>query len=150
VGYAAPFIEPIPLHMTKDYQLLFGRDRFVVRPGDSLGSYQLLLYRNGTFKHGYTVRPVARKFEDFNEAILNSFKPDSTFFNSLLLTKYTRNSFWILHNLELVESTPRSHAIKNISGLDELESVIHEKFGISPSISRRIITRLDLSADAWN
>jgi hypothetical protein len=108
------------------------------------------MYRNGACKHGYTVRPDSRNIEDFSQVISDSFRPDATFFNALLLTKYINGRFCILHNMEFVESAPGNFVSHHIQGMDELVRLIEERFRIDPAISRSILSRLELSGDAWN
>ena len=150
VGYAAPFTEAVPLDLEKDHEIVCGRDRYVFKPRDQSGSTQLLMFRNGSYKHGYTARPGVRRIEDFSEVISNSFLPGSTFFNTLLLTKYESGRFCILHNLEFIESTAGRSVIHQLSDLDEMVQIIEKTFKIKQSITRDILSGIRLTGDAWN
>jgi len=87
-GYAAPFLSPLPRDLKTDFVVELGRDRYVLKPQDEHGCSRLELYRNGALKHGYLARPEARRIEDFNRVIAESFRPDATFLNSLLLARF--------------------------------------------------------------
>jgi len=98
----------------------------------------------------HAVRPGARRIEDFSEVITNSFRPDSTFLNTVLLTKYKSGCFCVLHNLEFIESTPGRSAVHQLSDLDAMVQRIENTFKIKQSITQDIITGIELTSDAWD
>ena len=149
VGYAAPFAKPVQLDSDLEQRIIFGRDCYIFKPAGNVGT-ELLMYRDGSHKHGYTVRPDPRSLEDFSEVIAGSFHPGSTFFQSILLTKFDHERFLMIHNMELVESTPAQSAVHPISDLDELARIIEMRFRIKRSISREVIAGMDLTSDAWS
>lgn len=82
VGYAAPFLEPLPRNLSSDYQITFGNDKYILLPKDSNGFSQLKFYRNGALKHSYTVKPSSRLISEFDCVIKASFDETATFMNS--------------------------------------------------------------------
>ena len=150
VGYAAPFLYPIPLYLKTEYIILAGRDKYIIKPQDNKGFSKLEMFRNDIQKHGYLIRPIAKKIENFNQVISNSYKDDSTFFNSLLITKYISGSFFTIHNMELIESKQNRSTIYQISDMDELANLIERIFNIPLSISREVFKNIKFSGDAWS
>lgn len=148
VGYAAPFKQPIPLFLEEDFCVESGRNHYLFKPKDLLGRTKLILLRNGIVKHGYTINPEAMTIEDFNHVISESFRPDSNFFNSLLVTKMISGHFCTLHNLEYSEAKVLESKDFPIRDLHELTAFIEVKFGIPGSISRQVLPELNLSGDA--
>ena len=150
VGYAAPFLLPVPLDLDTDYAIHSGRDHYVFKPRDGKGCTKLVMLRSGAYKHGYLVRPEARNIEHFAGVIAESFRPDATFFRALLLTRYSSGRFCILHNMEYTESTATESKISRIHTKKELIGLVDKKFQIPPSITNEILLDLDLSGDAWD
>ena len=149
VGYAAPFIQPVPLYLKEDFSLVSGRNHYLFKPMDALGRTKLLMLRNGTVKHGYSINPEARNIGDFEQVIPESFRPDSTFFNSLLVTKYISGHFSTLHNLEYSEAKGAESKIFPLQDLHELSRFMELKFRIPSEITCKVLPELDLSGDAW-
>jgi len=150
VGYAAPFIQPIPLQLSEDYTVTNGRDLYIFKPRDQSGCTKLLMFRNGSYKHGYTVCPIARHIEDFKQVIKESFNPDSTFSRSLLITRLISGRFCTLHNMEYMEARGELSKIHPIGDREELISCIAERFHVPVSIGEKVIPGLDLSGDPWH
>ena len=150
VGYAAPFIQAIPLHLSEDATVINGRDQYVFKPRNESGCTKLLMFRNGSYKHGYTVRPEARDIEDFKQVISESFSPDSTFFRSLLITKLISGRFCTLHNMEYMEARAEETKIHPIGDLEELIACIEDTFHIPVAITKQLLPGLNLTGDAWH
>lgn len=150
VGYAAPFIQAIPLHLSEDFTVINGRDQYVFKPKDKSGSTELVMFRNGSYKHGYTVRPDVRVLEDFNQVIAESFRPDSTFFRSLLITKLISGRFCTLHNMEYMEASGGETTIHTIGDLKELIYCIEDIYQIPAAITNQLLPGLDLTGDSWH
>ena len=129
-GYAAPFCRPLPRDLKTDYAVALGRDRYVLKPQDINGCSRLELYREGELKHRYVVKPAPRRIEDFNGVIADSFRPDATFLNSLLVTRAWEDRSVMIHNLALIESHGADHSIRTLAGRGELVAKVEEFFGI--------------------
>jgi hypothetical protein len=65
VGYAAPFLVPLPLDLAHDQDIVWGRERYVLKPRDAAGRPRLELHRDGGLRHGYLVNPAPRRIEEF-------------------------------------------------------------------------------------
>jgi arylamine N-acetyltransferase len=150
VGYAAPFLHPIPLFLKEDQVIVSGRNRYVVKPRDYAGCTRILMYRNEKPKHGYTVKPEARNFADFRQVILNSFQADANFLNSILITKYVAGRFCTLHNLEYSEATGSKTTLHQILQTGEMAKKVEEVFKIPASITSQILDGLEWTGDAWD
>jgi len=150
VGYAAPFYHPIPLDLPKNYELTFGRDKYILKLKAKRGYSELQLIRNGKYKHGYIIKPHSRSISEFKSVIENSMKSTSTFLNAVLLVKYDSNSSVVIHNLSLIEIKD-SHVNKvPLKDKDDLINQIYLKFGISKDIARESLSLIKNFYDAWN
>ena len=55
VGYAAPFTEPLPGDLKKNYVITFGDEKYILNPRDESGYSKLEQYYKGELKHGNAV-----------------------------------------------------------------------------------------------
>lgn len=129
-GYAAPFRMPIPCYLDDVYTIKSGVDEYRFSPQDGHGRNKVEMYRKGVLHHGYTVNPIPRNISEFNGVIFNSFRFDATFMNSILLTRFTGNSYKIVRNREYISITDGHTSVKKLRTTDEIISTIHEVFGI--------------------
>jgi N-hydroxyarylamine O-acetyltransferase len=150
VGYAAPFNFPVPLNLATDYTIRYGRDEYLFKSRDKKGCTRLEMLRNGAYKHGYLVRPESRNIDDFSIVISESFRPDATFFRSLLLTKFISGRFCILHNMQYTESTVTGSNSVELQSKDELVELVENRFQIPSDITGKLLMDPDLSGDAWD
>jgi len=150
VGYAAPFLEPIPLDLQHDYEVSSGADRYVLAPRDETGRSRITLHRNGSPRHGYVVNPKARSIDEFARVMTDSFRHDATFMNAILLAKFDHVSSYVLHNMTYVESKGTSVQKTELDTRDCLIGLIEERFGIPETISRLALNNLTLSKDPWS
>ena len=88
VGYAAPFLAPLPRDLAHDHEIVLGRDRYVLEPQDAEGRSRMRLYREGKSKHGYVAKPTPRTLEYFASVIAHSYTDEATFMNALLLVRF--------------------------------------------------------------
>jgi len=149
-GYAAPFLSPLPRDWNTDYVVELGRDRYVLRPQDDNGCSRLDLYRDGVLKHGYLARPEPTRIEDFSEVIKNSFRPDATFLNSLLLARFYPGRSVVIHNFAVIESQGKVSTIHQLHGKDELISAIEERFEMPRSIVSEALSGQEKFRDVWD
>ena len=150
VGYAAPINHPVPLHLATDHAIRYGRDEYIFKPRDGKGCTRLEMFRNGVYKHGYLVRPESRDINDFTHVISESFRPDATFFRSLLLTRFISGRFCILHNMQYTESTATGSDSMELQSKDELVVLLENRFRIPSAITGKLLAGLELSGDAWD
>jgi N-hydroxyarylamine O-acetyltransferase len=149
VGYAAPFLSPLPRDIRKDYEIRLGHDRYVLKPRDNQGRSKLELYRDGVYKHGYKVKPMARSIEHFADAIAHSYTDQATFTNAILLVRFLVNSSITIFNLKLIESEGLNQKIRQLADRHELAEAIEGNFGIPTKIATEAINELGELKDAW-
>ncbi len=149
VGFAAPFLDPLPRDLSTDHAITFGTDRYVLSPQDATGRSRLTLYRNGTARLGYVVNPRPRRIEEFTQVIADSYRQTSTFMNAILLTKFGVDHSMVIHNLTQIEfhgGSPRKTDLKSVDGLI---AAIQTHFLIPAEVSRPVIDGLSMAQDAW-
>ncbi len=149
-GYAAPFSEPLPLGLSNDYSINMGNDHYVLKPQNNNTRPQIELYRDGALIHGYSVNPRARSIGEFRQIIEDSFKESSTFLNALLLTRFDADNFITIHNMTIIESHGNVSKKNSIDSIDQLTSVIENRFGIPGTIVLESIEGLQMWKDGWN
>ncbi len=148
VGYAAPFLTPLPRDLAEDYTIALGRDRYVLKPQDANGCSRLELYRDGNLKHGYLAKPTPKQIEDFS--VGDSFRADTTFMNALLLVRFYPDRSLAIHNLTVIESQGTTSKSHSLNSRDELGQVVEEHFGIPQGIVMEAVNELRQLNDAWN
>ena len=148
VGYAAPFLWPLPRNLKTVYIIVLGRDRYVLKPQDAEGCSHLELYRDGILKHGYLAKPDPKKLEDFS--IKDTFREDATFMNSLLLARFFPDRSIVIHNLAVIESRGTKSRNYSLKDRDELGQAVEELFGIPHCIVNDAVGELRKFNDAWN
>ncbi len=153
VGYGAPFFEPMPRDLNSDYEVLLGRERFVLRPQDANGNSRLDMYRDGVVKHGYTAKPATRDIGIFEKAIADSFNGEATFMNAVLAVKQWSDSSElrsvVIHNFTVTESRGTDWSRRTLADRDELGREIERQFGIPAEVTRTATEELADLQDAW-
>jgi len=149
VGYGAPFLSPMPRDLASDYVFELGRDRYVLKPQDASGRSCLEMYRDGQLKHGYLAKPAPRRIEEFRDAIARSFRPDATFLNSLLLTRFYVDRAVMIHNLTLVESQGSTSTVRSLASREQLVATVEEYFDMPRAIVAEAVSELGDLQDSW-
>ncbi len=150
VGYAAPFFEPMPRDLTKEFEINFGEDRYVLLPREANGYSQLQHYKNGSLVHGYAVNPKARDIAEFESVIKASYNEKSSFMNSIMLVKYGMDSSHLIRNFSSIEFQNNSYKKRNLKDSDELANEIKNIFGIPEEMSQVSLSYLSKYFDEWN
>lgn len=150
VGYGAPFLEPMPRDLPKDYILLFGQDRYVLKPQDDEGRSRLEMYRTGELAHGYTVKPIERSLEHFAPAIEGSYRPYATFMNALLIARYTTNRGIVIHNLSVIETSGSEVTTRTLSDRQDIPFEVEKLFGIPHDIVAEAVGQLGPFTNPWS
>ena len=148
-GYGAPFLAPLPRDLATDHVITLGRDRYVLKPQDASGRSRLDLYRDGQLKHGYLVKPAARSIEDFAQVIAESFRPDATFLNALLLTRFYPGHSVMIHNFTLIESRGSESIVRSLANEDELVATVAERFDMPWEVVTEAVSELGDLQDPW-
>ncbi|MEE8479184.1 MAG: arylamine N-acetyltransferase [Candidatus Neomarinimicrobiota bacterium] len=150
VGYAAPFLNPIPLDLIEDYKITLGADEYVISPRSENGYSKLKMIRSGQTKHGYTVKPYSRSISEFETIIKNSFKESSTFLNAILLVMFKSKSSIVIHNFSLIENYGVNFkSIKLESKLELIDNIVRH-FKIPKEIVEDALAFITNFEDAWN
>jgi len=150
VGYAAPFLMPLPRDLATDYTIVLGRDRYVLKPQDVRGCSRMELYRDGNLKHGYLAKPMPRQIQEFEHIIVDSYQDDATFMNALLVARFFPNRSFVIHNLTAIESQGTVSRIRTLANHDELTQFIFERFGIPREFTINALNELGQLEDAWS
>ncbi len=148
-GYAAPFLSPLPRDLRTNHEVALGRDRYILRPQDANGCSRLELHRDGMLKHGYLAKPHAKKIEDFSAVIADSFRPDATFLNSILLARFYPGRSIVIHNRTLIESCGDKSVLHPLPDPGAVIAAIHEHFEVPRDVVAEAIAGLRELQDAW-
>ena len=97
------------------------------------------LYRDGSLKHSYSVNPVPRQIQEFDQIIVDSYREDSTFMNALLLARFFPDRSLVLHNLTVIESQGTSSRSRILTSRDELVQAAYEYFAIPKEFTRDVV-----------
>ena len=149
VGYAAPFLKPLPRDSKEDYVISLGADKYVLKPQVETKRSKLELYRNGELKHGLEINPKPREIEEFKDVIANSFNDKSAFMKGILIVRFTVEHAYVIHNMTFLEIHGTSSKKHTVANQDELISLIHEHFGMPLGIVREALADVKLEIDAW-
>jgi len=148
VGYAAPFLAPLPLDLAQDQDIAWGRERYVLKPRDATGRSRLELRRDGVLHHAYEVNPSPRRIDEFADVIADSFSDRATFMHALLVARFWPTRSVTLRNLTLIEAEGTSYRLHQVPGLEYLPEVIAEHFLIPPHITREALDGVALTQQA--
>jgi len=150
VGYAAPFLTPLPRDLVTDYSVVLGHDRYVLKPQDERGYSRMELHRDGILKHGYLAKPMPRQIEEFEQVVADSYRDDATFMNAFLLARFFSDRSIVIHNLTVIESHGTESRIQTLTNQEDLGQAIDDHFGIPAEITADVVKDLGQLADAWN
>ncbi len=149
-GYGAPLRAPMPLDLDGDQVVELGRERYVLRPRDADGRSALELHRDGRVRHGYRVGPTPRDRGHFRPAIADSYRPDATFMNAIVVVRFPPGGALALRNLSLVEVRDGREVRRALADRTELVRVAESVFGIPPAITEDALAVVgELAAEPW-
>ncbi|HWR84282.1 MAG TPA: arylamine N-acetyltransferase [Candidatus Deferrimicrobium sp.] len=142
VGYGAPFWQPIPLHGATDVIIRFGSEKYVLKPRDGAGNSRMELYRENQLRHGYVLKPAAKRVADFSDVIARSYSADAPFLNRLVLIRFFKDRALTIRNHTLTEmSVSESHS-SDMRTPDDIAGAVVRHFGISASIISEVLESL--------
>jgi arylamine N-acetyltransferase len=148
-GYAAPFFNPLPRHLRKSFIILFGNEKYIVKPKDKMGNTKIEQYDGGKLQHWYTAKPQPRKIEDFRKVICESYSDEATFMNALRIVRFSENGSLSLRNLSLTETIASKSSTIEIPW-DQLPAVVNEKFSIPRELVEQSLCRIKKFRDLYN
>jgi arylamine N-acetyltransferase len=127
VGYAGPFVEPIPLDRLP-YEIAWGNDRYVFSQSES--GHTLTMFTGDALRHRYVVHPPPRAASFFDPIVLRSFKPGRTFMRCLRITKFFDDHAVELRNRRLSVIRADSVAERSVDSLADLRRAVDVEFGM--------------------
>jgi arylamine N-acetyltransferase len=148
-GYAAPFFSPLLTDLTEDSVINFGEEKYIIKPRDENGRTKVEQYINGELQHWYTANPHPRKIGEFKKVIEDSYTDDSTFMNTIRITRFTENGSLALKNLYLTETVGNNPSTNKILRKD-LPDIVQEKFGMPADIITKAISHLKELKDIYD
>jgi arylamine N-acetyltransferase len=150
VGYGAPFFEPMALDLDDRLEITFGRNGYVLHPGDAQGRWRMDHFRDGELIHGYIAKPEPRAIHQFAEVIRHSYSPAATFMNVVVIERFFPDRSVRFHNLSITESTPGSATTTQLANKMELAEVIEHHCGFPADRVREAIADIDLEVDIYS
>ena len=150
VGYGAPFFEPMARGLDRDHEIVFGRNRYVLYPQDGRGRSRMDHFHKGGLIHGYVVRPEARRIDDFDEVIRESYQDSATFMNVVVVERFFPDRSVRIHNFSLTRSTPESATTTRLGSRAELAATTECHIGIPAKIVREAIADIAMEADIYS
>lgn len=148
-GYAAPFLEPMPLDHATDIVIALGRERYILKPRDARSRSRMELYRDGKLTHAYLAKPEPRRIQEFGEPIADSFREDATFMHALLVARFFPGSSLVIHNMSLIESRETRWTTGTFSTPEDLARAVEEYFGIPARMTLEAVDLLGRLEDVW-
>ena len=149
VGYAAPFFNPLPRDMFKDYVINSGNEQYLIIPKDKEEKTRVEQYYDGKLLHWYTAKPAPRKIEEFRKVIKDSYANDAVFMNAIRITKFSENGSLVLKNLSLTETSGNKSSTRKISRA-KIAKVIEEKFEIPLDVVKEAINSIKELKDIYD
>jgi N-hydroxyarylamine O-acetyltransferase len=148
VGYAAPFLSPLPLDLAEDHEIAWGGGRYVLKPAIEDGRARLERYRDGVPVHGYVVNPAPRRIEDFAGVVAESLSDRAVFMHALLIARFFPQRSVTLRNLSLIEAGPTTAPRVRTLTRAELPEAIEREFGIPGDVSVRALDGVEFTRQA--
>lgn len=148
-GYAAPLVRPLPLDAPAVQVIAHGRDRYLLAPRDPAGRSRLEFQGEEGRRHGYLVKPEARRIEEFEGAIARSFLPGATFLRALLLARFQPGRSVVIRNLEVVRVEDGRVSKTPLPDRRALAEEIERSFGIPGSLAGEVLADLPGLQDPW-
>ena len=108
------------------------------------------LYKDGSLKHCYSVDRAPRRIQEFDQIIVESYREDSKFMNTLLLARFFPDRSLILQNLTVIESQGTVSKSQSLTGRDELVQAVYKYFTIPKEFTMDVVKDIGQFDDAWN
>ncbi len=150
VGYGAPFYEPMARDLDSEHEIVFGRNRYALRPQDGQGRSRMDHFHDGRLIHGYVVRPVPRQIQHFNDVIRDSYSDAATFMNVVVIERFFSDRSVRFHNFTLTDSTPDDATTTRLADREELVVAVEHRVGIPADIVREAVEGIALEADIYS
>ena len=123
VGYGAPFRDAIRLDRLP-WELEQGRYRFVFDRGPAPAAYQASVYNGEQRLHGYTVHPPARAAGFFDDEVIESYRPGTTFTSMLRIIRFFGDYAADLEDAKLSIHRGGETTTKRLRNMAELRTAV--------------------------
>jgi len=123
VGYGAPFRRAIRLDQLP-WEVEQGGYGFAFDRAAAPASYQASVYSGGQFLHGYVVHPPARDASFFHPALIESYRPGTTFTSMLRIIRFFDDHAADLQDARLSIHRGRETRTTCLSNMAELRSAV--------------------------
>jgi N-hydroxyarylamine O-acetyltransferase len=130
VGYAAPFLQPLPLDLKEDFIIQSGSDSYLLKPRNKTGQSQLELYRDGKLHHGYLMCPEPQSIEDFESTITDSYRDEAAFMNEILMARFFPDRSLFIRDMTFIQHSGSESTVRALSNRSELAQAVTGYFGI--------------------
>ena len=148
-GYAAPFLAPLRLDLDREQVVKRGSERWVLHPRDADGRWRMQLWRGGEPLHSYMLKPRPCLSEHFDRAVRDSFRPEATFMNSVLIVRCLERGSVVFSNLTRIRSTGTRARVKKLANLESLAGAIQADIGIPAALVREATANLGELGDPY-
>ncbi len=148
VGYGAPFLEPLARDLPVDFHIEDGADRYILKPRNGQGQSLLEHHRDGAVTHGYRLNPRPRTIDEFEGVIEDSFAPDATFMNAILLVRFTPDGTHRIRNMMYSDS--RAKISRRLESRAELVQTIHDVFEMPADMVTLALDGISLKDEMWS
>lgn len=138
VGYAAPFLQPLPRDLGTDFIITFSEEKYIVRPIDENGKTLVAQYSGNKLQHWYTAKPQPRTIEEFRKVIEDSYAEDATFMNAIRVVRFTENGSVSLRNYSLTETNGENVTTTKLNR-EEIPGFVCKKFGIPEQLVKEAL-----------
>lgn len=147
-GYAAPFFLPLPRYLKKNFFILYGNEKYIVKPKDKIGNTRVEQYSGPKLQHWYTAKPQPRKIEEFRKVIEDSYSDDAVFMNALRIVMFNENGFCSLRNSNLTELSSGKYSVTEI-GRDQISEAVQDKFDMPKGLVKEALSRITELKDIY-
>ncbi len=148
-GNAAPFLAPLPLDVDRPQEVRYGVDRWVLQPRDGGGRSRSEVWRAGEQVHGYTLKPGQVSPDRFDRVVRDSFRPQATFMNAVLLVRcFPRHLVRIL-NLEVTRATRTRSRTATLAGREAFVAAVEREIGTPARITAEAIAGIGRFASVY-
>ena len=148
-GNAAPFLAPLPLDLDLPVELRWGDSRWVLRPRDAAGRAGVEVWRGAEHVHGYTLKPGGVAPGTFDRVVRDSFRPQATFMNAVLLVRCFPRRLVRILNLEVTRSTRAHSRTAALADRDAFAAAVEREVGIPARITVAAIAGIDRFGDVY-
>jgi arylamine N-acetyltransferase len=148
-GYAAPFLNPLPIDLTMDYVITLGGEKYIVRPKDENGKTKVEQFSNNKLKHWYTANPQPREIDELRKVISDSYAGNAVFMNAVRISKFSEGGSLVLKNLMFTETDDSKSVTKKLTR-NVPPNFVGEKFGMPVNLVKQAITGIKDLRDIYD